>query len=208
MRSHLYFLTVVAMFIFCRASYAQAIDAPPKSGPILVHTSCTAAQDTWRAMNPDEDGQVTLRFVVRADGTIESAEIQSESTGMRLARIARRNYLKCRFQPATRDGQPVSDQVSMRLVFGNGEVLNGPGKSRCEVPSYPNESLRRGSAGTTSMEITFADDGQVKDVMLLSSSGTPELDEAAMKAMRTCRRSPLQAALDGHRFTFAFRWAP
>jgi TonB family protein len=70
-------------------------------------------------MNPDEDGHVTLRLVVRADGSVESAEIQSESTGIRLARIARRNYLKCRFRPATREGQPVTNQVSMRLVFGN-----------------------------------------------------------------------------------------
>ncbi|MFN9091284.1 MAG: TonB family protein [Alphaproteobacteria bacterium] len=112
-------LCALVMFTLCRTSFGQAVDSPPNSVPILIQTSCTAAQDTWLAMNPDEDGHVTLRLVVRADGSVESAEIQSESTGIRLARIARRNYLKCRFRPATREGQPVTNQVSMRLVFGN-----------------------------------------------------------------------------------------
>jgi protein TonB len=208
MHAQLPSLFVLTIILLCRASAAHAADAQSTSAPILIQTSCTAAQETWRAMKSDEEGDVTLRFVVRSDGAVESAEIQSESTGIRLARIARRHYLKCQFRPATRDGQLVQGQTTISLSFGRDNVLAGPGKSRCEVPSYPTESLRRGAAGTTSMEVTFTDDGHVKHVALLASSGTVELDEAALKAMRTCRRTPFQAPLDEHRFTFSFRWAP
>jgi TonB family protein len=208
MHSLLKYPCVSALFLLSQAFAGQAADAHTASTPILIPTSCTAARDTWHAMNPDEEGHVNLRFVVRPDGTVESAEIQSESTGMRLARIARRNYIKCRFIPATREGQPAQGQTSIRLSFGAADVLTGPGNSRCETPSLPTADLRQESLGTTSMQVVFADDGRVTEVTLLSSSGASQFDEAAMRAMRTCRRSPAQAALDGNRFTYSVRWAP
>ncbi|MBN2875329.1 MAG: energy transducer TonB [Spirochaetales bacterium] len=67
--------------------------------------------------------------------------------------------------------------------------------------SYPKAALRRGTTGTTSLEVAISADGIVESVQLRSSSGSAILDRAAIDAARLAgvRLAP------GRRLVFTIR---
>lgn len=65
----------------------------------------------------------------------------------------------------------------------------------CRKPDYPRESLRRLESGVSVMGFLIRTDGTVGDAVVLSSSGSAPLDEAAQAAFSKCVFTP--ATLDG-----------
>lgn len=62
---------------------------------------------------------------------------------------------------------------------------------RASKPAYPSASIRLGEEGATGMRLYITEDGHVADVELTSSSGSPRLDQAAIKhAQQNWRFSP------------------
>lgn len=57
----------------------------------------------------------------------------------------------------------------------------------CEKPSFPASARERGLQGQVRVSIDVAPSGIVEDVRLLTSSGHPELDEAAIEQVRRWR---------------------
>jgi protein TonB len=57
-------------------------------------------------------------------------------------------------------------------------------------PEYPREAQRRGLSGRVLLRVDVAADGSVADVDFAQRSGTPELDRAAMRAVRKWRFVP------------------
>ena len=72
--------------------------------------------------------------------------------------------------------------------------LTAPPRPRTSIrPDYPKGARQRGEQGEVVLEISVSADGTVGGVSVVSSSGFPELDEAAVRAARRARFTPAKA---------------
>jgi len=60
-----------------------------------------------------------------------------------------------------------------------------------QKPPYPGMSSRLGETGEVLLSVLIGTDGKVQDVRLLTSSGYPRLDDAALKAVYSWRCQPV-----------------
>jgi periplasmic protein TonB len=65
----------------------------------------------------EEEGTVSLRFLVGADGKVIQAEIEKSSGFKRLDEAARAGLSRCTFKPATVDGKPEQGWANMRYTW-------------------------------------------------------------------------------------------
>ena len=76
-------------------------------------------------------------------------------------------------------------------------------------PDYPKGARQRGEQGDVVLEIRVGADGLVDNVSVVTSSGHPELDEAAVRAAKAARFSPARAGREPvastARLTLTFR---
>ena len=71
-----------------------------------------------RASQEDGDeGTVTLRFIVQADGSVSDIRIARSSGHPRLDAAAQRNLRQAKFQPATCHGKPIAMRVHYSFKF-------------------------------------------------------------------------------------------
>ena len=63
-------------------------------------------------------------------------------------------------------------------------------------PSYPSSALRQGIQGTTVLKVHVLIDGHVGDVIVQQSAGHPDLDQAAIDAVRRWRFEPARRGND------------
>jgi protein TonB len=63
-------------------------------------------------------------------------------------------------------------------------------KAPCDKPQYPRASLVNEEAGTVTLALRIAGDGQVQESKVEQSSGFKNLDKAALAAMSKCRFKP------------------
>jgi len=79
-------------------------------------------------------------------------------------------------QPSTSTGQ----LRSAVLADANG----------CAKPAYPVRAARNGDTGTVTLALLVGADGRVQDARIQSSSGSRDLDRAAINALITCTFQP------------------
>ena len=63
-------------------------------------------------------------------------------------------------------------------------------------PSYPSSALRQGIQGTTLLKVHVLIDGRVGDVLVQQTAGHPDLDQAAVEAVRRWRFEPARRGND------------
>lgn len=63
-------------------------------------------------------------------------------------------------------------------------------------PAYPSAPRRLGVQGTTMLRVHVLADGRIGDVLVERSAGHPDLDEAAMQAVRRWRFEPARRGVD------------
>lgn len=84
-----------------------------------------------------------------------------------------------------------------------------PRPKRTIRPDYPSGARQRGEQGDVMVEIRVNAEGTVDRVRIVSSSGYPELDEAAMRAVRAARfvpaRSGRESVASTARLTLSFK---
>ncbi|MBR2938933.1 MAG: TonB family protein, partial [Kiritimatiellae bacterium] len=68
-----------------------------------------------------------------------------------------------------------------------------PRPRRTIRPDYPAEARRRGIEGETTLELTVDAAGSVSSVTVAVSSGHPELDVAAVRAVKAAEFTPAQS---------------
>ena len=90
-----------------------------------------------------------------------------------------------------------------------GRVDAPPRPRRNIKPDYPKGARQRGEQGDVTLEIVVSESGCVDDVRVASSSGYSELDEAAVKAVKSARFTPAkrgrQAVSSTARITLTFK---
>ncbi|MBD8657781.1 energy transducer TonB [Oxalobacteraceae sp. CFBP 13730] len=62
--------------------------------------------------------------------------------------------------------------------------------SGCTKPAYPVRAARNGDTGTVTLALLVGADGRVQDARIQSSSGSRDLDRAAINALSTCTFRP------------------
>lgn len=105
--------------------------------------------------------------------------------------------------PKTRTGSTHTPTISAGGTGDKAEILpaNGGGGAAGRIdahpslhrpikPNYPIGARRRGEEGTVILDVTVASDGSAKAVSLVSTSGFPELDDAAERAAARARFKP------------------
>jgi protein TonB len=60
----------------------------------------------------------------------------------------------------------------------------------CALPDYPAAAARRGDAGTTTLALLVGADGRVSSARVEHSSGSRDLDRAAVNALSLCKFKP------------------
>lgn len=61
---------------------------------------------------------------------------------------------------------------------------------RCDHIDYPSESVILGEQGTSTVGVRLGADGTLQEARIVTSSGHPRLDEAALRMFRSCRFRP------------------
>jgi len=72
----------------------------------------------------------------------------------------------------------------------SGQINAHPSLERAIRPTYPIASRRRGEEGTVILDVSVGVDGRAAAVSLVSSSGFPDLDRAAVRAAEQARFKP------------------
>lgn len=105
---------------------ATAPAAPAAPAPVAAPVRVAAVVNSANCEKPDypsasrrleEEGTVSLRFLVGVDGKVIQAEIEKSSGYKRLDEAARAGLSRCAFKPATVDGKPEQGWASMKYTW-------------------------------------------------------------------------------------------
>jgi periplasmic protein TonB len=96
-------------------------------------------------------------------------------------------------QPAVPAQQPVADAPpATKPAPAPGTVRSAvfADANGCALPAYPTRALRNGDAGTTTLALLVGKDGRVSSARVERSSGSRDLDQAAIHALSLCTFKP------------------
>jgi protein TonB len=65
----------------------------------------------------EEEGTVTLKFLIGVDGKVLQADIEKSSGYVRLDEASRNALSKCQFRPGTVDGKPEQSWITMQYKW-------------------------------------------------------------------------------------------
>ena len=93
--------------------------APPVKTAAVIQPGATCAKPDYPSASRrlEEEGTVTLRFLIGTDGRVLQAEIDKTSGYPRLDDAARNGLAKCQFRPGTVDGKPEQSWASIRYTW-------------------------------------------------------------------------------------------
>lgn len=83
----------------------------------LVSGSCAKPEYPLASRRMEEEGSVTLRFRVEANGQVSQSEVQNSSGFKRLDEAARAALSRCRFSPALAQGQATASWATLRYTW-------------------------------------------------------------------------------------------
>lgn len=89
-------------------------------------------------------------------------------------------------QPA----QPQSDAPPAPPSANTGAIRTAVLADGCATPEYPAGAARRGEEGTVTLALLIGADGHVNGSRIAHSSGSRELDKAAVSALSMCKFKP------------------
>ena len=98
---------------------AASIAAKGQSRTPAVVDSRRCGKPTYPSASQrnEEQGTVTLAFLIGVDGTVLDAKVQKSSGYPELDRAARDGLSLCKFKPATVDGLPEQSWTKMQYVW-------------------------------------------------------------------------------------------
>ena len=106
------------------SSNAAATAPAPTAAPSLrvgaviqPGANCPKPQYPSASRRLEEEGTVTLRFLIGLDGNVLQAEIEKSSGYSRLDEAARLALSKCQFRPGSVDGKPEQSWASIKYTW-------------------------------------------------------------------------------------------
>ena len=99
------------------ASAAPAAPAIRTGAVIQAGAHCTKPDYPSASRRMEEEGTVTLKFLIGVDGKVIQADIEKTSGFTRLDEAARNALSKCQFRPGTVDGKPEQSWASIKYTW-------------------------------------------------------------------------------------------
>ena len=100
------------------APLAQAGKADAvRTSAVVNSANCEKPEYPSASRRMEEEGTVSLRFLIGVDGKVIQSEIEKSSGYKRLDEAARAGLSRCQFRPATVDGKPEQAWASMRYTW-------------------------------------------------------------------------------------------
>jgi periplasmic protein TonB len=90
---------------------------PVKTAALVNSANCEKPEYPSASRRLEEEGTVSLRFLVGVDGKVVQAEVEKSSGYKRLDEAARAGLSRCAFKPATVDGKPEQGWASMKYTW-------------------------------------------------------------------------------------------
>jgi periplasmic protein TonB len=104
-------------------SPAPVMVAPSAPAPVVRTSAVISASGCEKPEYPsasrrlEEEGTVTLKFLVGPDGKVKESVVEKSSGFKRLDEAARQGLAKCQFKPGTENGQPVEGWATMKYTW-------------------------------------------------------------------------------------------
>lgn len=92
--------------------------------------------------------------------------------------------------PAMADPAPPDTKVTANASPGQMHSAVFADASGCALPAYPPKAARDGETGTTLLALLVGADGRVTSARVQHTSGSRELDRAAIQALSLCKFKP------------------
>jgi protein TonB len=99
------------------APVAPPVPAIRTGASIQAGASCTKPDYPSASRRLEEEGTVTLKFLIGVDGRVLQAEIEKTSGFNRLDEAARNALSKCQFRPGTVDGKPEQSWATIKYTW-------------------------------------------------------------------------------------------
>lgn len=96
---------------------APAVPAIRTGAVIQAGVSCAKPDYPSASRRMEEEGTVTLKFLIGVDGRVLQAEIEKTSGFTRLDEAARNALSKCQFRPGTVDGKPEQSWANIKYTW-------------------------------------------------------------------------------------------
>ena len=158
------------------------------------------------ARQEGREGTVVLRMTIGTNGDVENVNIQESSGSPDLDESAAQSVKTWQFDPATFGDEPISSVVDLPVRFDLDEYgirapepepepepvkVKKPARLiKSERPPYPKEARQEGREGTVVLRIAIGAGGDVENVNIQESSGSPDLDESAAQSVKTWQFDP------------------
>ena len=139
------------------------------------------------------EGTVRLKVHISADGDIKDVIVASSSGHRFLDETAVDMIKDVHATPARRSDKPVDSWVMVpyRFILTNGEDYRYiPANLSDFNLIYPFEAKEQGWEGTVTLKVHISADGDIEDVIVVSSSGHEVLDEAAVDMIKDANATP------------------
>jgi protein TonB len=90
---------------------------PVRTAAVVNAAQCEKPEYPTASRRMEEEGTVSLRFLIGTDGKVIQSEIDKSSGYKRLDEAARAGLSRCQFRPATVDGKPEQAWASMKYTW-------------------------------------------------------------------------------------------
>lgn len=94
-----------------------AVPAIRTGAAIQAGAHCAKPDYPSASRRMEEEGTVTLKFLIGTDGKVLQADIEKSSGFSRLDEAARNALSKCQFRPGTVDGKPEQSWASIKYTW-------------------------------------------------------------------------------------------
>jgi len=88
-----------------------------RTAAVVNAANCEKPEYPSASRRMEEEGTVSLRFLVGADGKVIQSEVEKSSGFKRLDEAARAGLSRCQFRPASVDGKPEQAWASMQYTW-------------------------------------------------------------------------------------------
>lgn len=176
--------------------------ASPSQTMASLWTSAPKPKFPETALRKGTEGYVIVRAYVAKDGVVTRATIARGSGDATLDEAARTAVLKWKMNPAAVKPEYLAKGYEQRIDFrqeapaaaryrdrvGYFGSFQGPKIwTYAPFPEYPAHERLVKAEGVTHVKVVIGPDGQVSSAEVVKSSGFPNLDKAALDAVRQWR---------------------
>jgi protein TonB len=90
---------------------------PARTPAVVDFNTCSNPEYPRSSQRNEETGESTISFLIAADGTVKSSKVTKSSGFRDLDKAAQVALGKCRFKPATENGQPIESWEPVKYVW-------------------------------------------------------------------------------------------